>query len=74
MERALAIYEKVLGPEHRHTAASMGNLATLLSTQGDLAGARPLYERALAIREKMLGPQHPDTIRVGHVLARLSSG
>ena len=60
-ERALAIREKLLGPEHPDTATSLNNLAALLQEQGDLAGARPLYERALAIREKLLGPEHPDT-------------
>jgi len=51
----------VLGPEHPNTATSLHNLAYLLQAQGDLAGARPLFERALAIREKVLGPEHPDT-------------
>ena len=51
----------MLGPEHPDTAMSLNNLAGLLQAQGDLAGARPLYERALAIREKVLGPEHPDT-------------
>jgi len=60
-ERALAIREKVLGPEHPDTASGLNNLASLLRDQGDLAGARSLYERALAIREKVLGPEHPDT-------------
>jgi tetratricopeptide (TPR) repeat protein len=60
-ERALAIHEKVLGPEHPDTATSISELAFLLHHQKDLAGARPLFERALAIREKMLGPEHPDT-------------
>jgi tetratricopeptide (TPR) repeat protein len=60
-ERALAIREKVLGPEHPETASSLNNLALLLQAQGDLAGARPLFERALAIREKVLGREHPDT-------------
>jgi tetratricopeptide (TPR) repeat protein len=59
---ALAIREKVLGPEHPDKASSLNNLASLLlEAQGDLAGARPLYERALAIREKVLGPEHPRT-------------
>ena len=53
--------EKALGPEHPETATGLNNLASLLQAQGDLAGARPLYERALAIREKVLGPEHPDT-------------
>jgi tetratricopeptide (TPR) repeat protein len=54
---ALAIREKVLGPEHPKTATGLDNLATLLRDQGDFAGARPLHERALAIREKTLGPE-----------------
>jgi tetratricopeptide (TPR) repeat protein len=56
---ALIIREEVLGPEHPDTAASLNNLASLLYAQGDLAGARLLYERALAILEKVLGPEHP---------------
>jgi tetratricopeptide (TPR) repeat protein len=50
-ERALAIREKVLGPEHPDTATILNNLALLLSLQGNFAAARPLCERALAIRE-----------------------
>ena len=46
-ERALAIREKVLGPEHPDTATSLNNLALLLQAQGDFAGARPLFERVL---------------------------
>jgi Tfp pilus assembly protein PilF len=60
-ERALAICEQVLGPEHPNTATSLNNLGLLLRTQGDLAGARPYYEGALAICEQVLGPEHPDT-------------
>src|SRR5262249_42851039 len=63
-ERALAIREKALGPEHPATAESLANLADLLRDQeGDLAAARPLYERALAIHEKALGPEHPLTAK-----------
>jgi tetratricopeptide (TPR) repeat protein len=60
-ERALAIRETVLGPEHPDTAESLNNLALLLQDQGDLAGARQLHERALTIREKVLGSGHPET-------------
>jgi len=70
-ERALAIREKALGPEHPSTATSLGNLANLLQAQGDLAGARPLFERALAIREKALGPEHPDTATSVNNLAQV---
>jgi len=60
LERALAIREKALGSEHPDTAASLNNLANVLKTQGDLAGARSLFERALAINDKALGLEHPD--------------
>jgi len=53
IERALAINEKALGPEHPDTAASLNSLANLLAAQGELAAARPLYERALAIYESI---------------------
>jgi tetratricopeptide (TPR) repeat protein len=68
-ERALAIYEKVLGPE-----PSLYNLAAVLRAQGDLAEARSLYERALAILEKVRGPEHRDTARVRNNLALLVAG
>jgi len=70
-ERALAIREKVLGPEHPETATSLNNLGILLKKQGDLAGARSLYERALAATEKALGPDHPDTANSLNNLANL---
>jgi tetratricopeptide (TPR) repeat protein len=57
-ERALAIREKMLGPEHLATAQSLNNLACLVEAQGDLVRARSLFERALAIHEKTLGPEH----------------
>ena len=73
-ERALAIREKALGPEHTITANSLNGLGLLLWDQGDFAGARPLYERALAIREKALGPEHPDTATSLNNLAYLLEG
>ena len=60
-ERALAIREKALGPDHPETGQSLHNLAVLLQAQGDFAAARPLHEWALAIRERTLGPEHPET-------------
>jgi tetratricopeptide (TPR) repeat protein len=55
-ERALAIREKVLGPNDPDTASSLNNLAVVLEKLGDLDGSRKLKERALAIRETVLGP------------------
>ena len=57
--RALAIWEKVLEPEHPYVAYSLNNLAILYQAQGKYAQAEPLYQRSLAIREKTLGPEHP---------------
>ena len=58
-ERALAIREKVLGPEHSDAATIVHNLATLYQDQGRYAGAGPLCRRAFAIQQKTLGPEHP---------------
>jgi tetratricopeptide (TPR) repeat protein len=68
---ALAICERVLGPEHPATAQSLNNLAYLLCLQGDLVRARPLLERALTIHEMAFGPEHPATAQSLNNLARL---
>jgi tetratricopeptide (TPR) repeat protein len=57
--RSLAIYEKVLGPEHPDVATSLNNLARLYEAQGRHADAEPLQRRSLAIREKVLGRALP---------------
>ena len=59
LERALAIREKALGPEHTDVAQSLHNMAELYRAQGQYATAEPLHQRALSIRENALGPQHP---------------
>jgi len=60
-ERALAIDERVLGPEHPQTGADLNNLGKVLANQGDLTGARVMFERALAIDERVFGRDHPQT-------------
>jgi tetratricopeptide (TPR) repeat protein/CHAT domain-containing protein len=59
-QRALAIREKALGPDHPDVATSLYNLANLYHSQGRYAEAEPLYQRSLAIREKALGRDHLD--------------
>lgn len=59
-ERALALREKAIGPEHSNVATSLNNLAELYCARGRYADAEPLYLHALAIREKALGKDHPD--------------
>ena len=59
--RALAIREKVLGPDHPDVATSAGQSRSPLSQPGSAcAGAATPDKRALAIYERALGPDHPD--------------
>ena len=60
-ERALAIDEAALGPNHPDVAIDLNNLGGVLRAQGDLAGAKSLFERALQIFQNFLGAQHPNT-------------
>ncbi|TMC21628.1 MAG: tetratricopeptide repeat protein [Chloroflexi bacterium] len=66
--RALAIYERHLGPTHPDMASSLNNLALLYNSQGKFSEAEPLYKRALSIYERILGSEHPHTqhIRQGY--------
>jgi tetratricopeptide (TPR) repeat protein len=59
-QRALAIWERALGRDHRRVATSLNNLALLYKDQGKYAQAEPLYQRALTIDRKALGPDHPE--------------
>jgi tetratricopeptide (TPR) repeat protein len=61
LQRALAIQEKVLGPDHPDTARALIRLGLLLNGQSQAGLARPLLERALRVQEQKLGPEHPDT-------------
>jgi tetratricopeptide (TPR) repeat protein len=67
LEKALAIREKVLGPEHPNTALSLNNLAELYRVQGRYAEALPFYRRVLVSQEKTLGPEHDDTLYNEHI-------
>ena len=64
--------EKVLGPEHPSTLASINNLALVLSHQGKYEEAEAMHRQALKDKEKVLGPEHPDTLtsinNLGNVL------
>ena len=51
-QRSLAIWEKVLGPEHPDVATSLNNYAQLLRRQGKSDQAASMEARARAIREK----------------------
>lgn len=58
-ERALALTERRLGPDHPRVGARLSDLALLYRAQGRYADAEPLYKRDLAITEKAFGADHP---------------
>jgi tetratricopeptide (TPR) repeat protein len=69
--RALALAERQLGPDHPKVREALNILAGLYEAQGRYPEAEPLYKRALAIAEKALGPDHPDVSRDLNNLAGL---
>jgi eukaryotic-like serine/threonine-protein kinase len=58
-ERAIAILEKSVPPEHPDRTAALNNLGVLLHDMGDDVRAKEIHERILALRERVLGADHP---------------
>ena len=69
--QAVEIWVRVLGAEHSNTMAAKAFLAGLLTAQGKLDEARPLYEQALEGYRRTLGSSHPDTLTGMNNLAAL---
>ncbi|KAJ5110529.1 FAD-binding monooxygenase [Penicillium argentinense] len=61
-QRALAGYEKTLGPDHPSTLASVSNLGLVLDSQGKYEEAEAMHRRALEGYKEVLGREHPDTL------------
>jgi tetratricopeptide (TPR) repeat protein len=72
-QRALAGYEKALGPDHISTLQTVNNLGALYADLGRLQDAETMYQRALAGYEKALGPDHQVTLQVVNALHRVSN-
>ncbi|CBS89807.1 tetratricopeptide repeat protein [Azospirillum lipoferum] len=73
-QRQLDAVRHLYGEEHPNTLVSMGNLASTLWKQGDLAGARVLEEQVLAVRRRVFGEEHPQTLTsMNNVAETLSS-
>jgi len=60
-QKALSIFEKVLGKEHPSTATTYNNIAGVYYKQGDYVKVLEYYQKALSIAEKVLGNKHPST-------------
>ncbi|KAJ5813504.1 TPR repeat protein [Penicillium pulvis] len=69
--RALAGYEKALGPDHASTLGAVRELGILYREQGKLDKAEQMYMRALAGYEKALRPDHTSTLDAVHNLGAL---
>jgi CHAT domain-containing protein/Tfp pilus assembly protein PilF len=69
IERALAISEKVLGPEHPFVAKLLDYLSFYYYEKQDFAKSISLSERAVAIDKKSLGEEHPSTVEASRMLA-----
>ncbi len=72
-EEGLQILQRSLGQNHEEIARAVNNLANLAADEGNLVGARALYEKGLAIC-RMTGP--PDLLAImtgnfGTVLSEL---
>ena len=58
---ALALCERVLGPDDPETIAACGALALSLERRYHIRAAKPYAERALAGARKVFGRDHPRT-------------
>lgn len=64
LKRALAIREKLLGPDHLDVAETVTHFANNLADWKHYTEALPYYERALRIRTLKLPKDHPDIAQV----------
>ena len=60
-EKALAIQQRELGPDHRDTGEMLRSLGNAWDGLGDYDRALDHHTRALAIIEKAMGADHPRT-------------
>jgi tetratricopeptide (TPR) repeat protein len=60
LRRAVAVKEKVLGPDSPDFARALLDLGALYRLKDEHAKAEPPIRRAVAILESALGPEHPE--------------
>jgi serine/threonine-protein kinase len=58
LQEALAIRQRLRGPDHPEVADTLVRLGSLAQSSGQ-GNPVPLFRQALAIREQRLGPNHP---------------
>jgi tetratricopeptide (TPR) repeat protein/predicted Ser/Thr protein kinase len=68
-EQAVAVAERVFGPEHPDAAVYLYGLGSALDRAGEPERALPYFERAIAIWTRVHGEPHPDLARAHLLLA-----
>jgi len=68
-QNALALHERLLGPDHPEIVQTLSGLASLYYEQGKYGQAEPLYQRALVMCEQAQGMSH---VEVGKILNELA--
>ena len=63
----------MLGDEHRETAVSLSDLASVLRLNGDLERAEALLRQCLEMNRKTRGDDHPNTAATLHDLALIAA-
>jgi tetratricopeptide (TPR) repeat protein len=69
LQRALTVFERLLGADDPETLNTRHNLAGAYQGAGDLALAIPLFEQNLTDQLRVLGEDHPDTLTTRNDLA-----
>jgi non-specific serine/threonine protein kinase len=62
LERAVALLDAELGPDHHHSIEAAGDLALFVNATGDAARALTIAEDALARARRHLGPDNNTTL------------
>ena len=72
-KKALAIVERVLGPDHPSTATTYSNMAYVFYHQGNYTKSLEYFKKAYAIRSSKLGENHPRTLDVKRSISFVES-
>lgn len=68
-ERAIALIENAVGPEHAKIHGFVCSLAVMHQNKGDKPTAERLFKQGLAGSEKELGPDHAETLLIANNFA-----